>query len=43
MVKSSRMDADVNRVVTQAPKVFGVLRKAVLLDKGLKLVTKKRV
>ena len=37
------MDADVIRRVAQASKAFGALRKAVFLDKDLKLSTKKRV
>ena len=40
---SGKMDADVNRRVAQASKAFGALRKAVFLDKDLKLATKKRV
>ncbi len=40
---SGRMDADVNRRVAQASTAFGALRKAVFLDKDLKLATKKRV
>ena len=40
---SGKMDADVSRRVAQASKAFGALRKAVFLDKDLKLSTKKRV
>ena len=40
---SGKMDADVSRRVAQATKAFGALRKAVFLDKDLKLSTKKRV
>ena len=40
---SGNMDADVSRRVAQASKAFGALRKAVFLDKDLKMSTKKRV
>ena len=40
---SGKMDADVSRRVAQASKAFGTLRKAIFLDKDLKLSTKKRV
>ena len=43
VVSSGRIDADVNRRVAQASKAFGVLRKAVFLDKNLRMATKRRI
>ena len=40
---SGRIDADVNRRVVQASKAFGALRKAVFLDKNLRMATKRRI
>jgi len=37
------MDVDVDRRVTQASKAFGALRKAVFLDKNLRLTTKRKL
>ena len=41
MTKRARRKRDANRKVAQASKAFGVLRKAVFLEKHLKLITKK--
>ena len=40
---SGRIDADVNRRVAQASKAFGALRKAVFLDKNLRMATKRKI
>ena len=40
---SGRLDAEVNRRVAQASKAFGALRKAVFLDKNLRMATKRRI
>lgn len=40
---SGKMDADVERRVAQVSKAFGALRKAVFLDKNLKLTTKRKL
>ena len=40
---SGRMDADIERRIGQASRAFGALRKAILVDKTLKLETKRKV
>ena len=40
---SGRIDADVNRRVAQASKAFGALRKAVFLEKNLRMATKRKI
>ena len=40
---SGRMDADIERGIGQASRAFSALRKAVFLDKNLKLETKRKV
>ena len=43
MADSGRMDIDVERRISQASRAFGVLRKAVFLDKNLTLSTKRKI
>ena len=40
---SGKIDADVDRRITQASSAFGALRKSVFLDRDLSLVTKRKV
>ena len=40
---SGKIDADVDRGITQASSAFGALRKSVILDRDLSLVTKRKV
>ena len=42
MADSGRMDIDVERRISQASRAFGVLRKAVFLDKNLTLSRRQR-
>ena len=43
IAESGRIDADVERRVSQASRAFGALRKAVFLDKDLTLATKRKI